>query len=78
MVDILEKRSDVREKAKLFYNSSSTVEEILEAGRYCTVVLFGLSKDTTINKLQQKENLSEYLGQMRYNLFINLTTKKKL
>lgn len=67
----------MREKAKIFYNSSSALKDILEAGYTCTAMLFGLSKDTTVNKLKNIQNLSEYLEQMRYNSFINLTTKKK-
>lgn len=62
---------------KIFYNSSSTLEEILEAGRYCTVILFGLAKDTNFNKLSRVSDLSEYLEQMRYDSFIKATTKNK-
>ena len=46
LIDILEKRQNVREKVSIFYNNRSTLVEILQAGQYCTVILYGLAKDT--------------------------------
>lgn len=52
-IGILEKRHDVRVKASIFNNYCSTVEEILEAGQYCTVIVYGLAKDTAFHKISK-------------------------
>lgn len=75
IIDILEKRSDLRDKVEIFYNSTSDLEDILEAGRYCTIVLYGFAKDIQLNKLSRVEDLSAYLEQLRYESFIKATTK---
>ena len=61
IIDILEKRQGVREKASIFYNNHSNVEEMLQAGQYCTVILYGFAKDTKLNKLRKVIDLPAYL-----------------
>lgn len=60
---------------QIFYNRNSELEEILGAGKYCTILLYGAAKDIQLNKLSRVENLSAYLEQMRYESFIKATTK---
>lgn len=65
----------MREKVEIFYDSTSDLEDILEAGRYCTILLYGLAKDTHMNKMNKVEDYSSLLEQMRYESFIKATTK---
>lgn len=74
-MDLLERRQDLRNKVEIFLNSSSDLEDILEAGRYCMVCLYGLVKDIQPNKLSRVENLSKYLEKMRYESFVKAHTK---
>lgn len=74
-IDILEKRTDLREKVEVFYKSNSNLDEILEAGKYCTILLYGSAKDVELNKLSGIDNLSAFLQHMRYESFIKATTK---
>lgn len=74
-MDLLEKRQDLINKAQIFFNSTSELQDILEAGRYFMVCLYGLPKDIQPNKLSRVGDLSKYLGKMRYESFIKATTK---
>lgn len=73
--NLIGKRSDLREKAKIFNNRNAKLEEILEAGRYCMILLFGLEKDIQLNKLSNVQDLSAFLEQMRFESFIKATAK---
>lgn len=73
--DLIEKRSDLQQKAEIFYNSNSDIEAILEAGRYCSIILYGAAKDVQVQKMNNVEDLQVFLEQMRYEYFIKATTK---
>lgn len=75
IIDLLDKRPDLREKIDIFYNKAADIDAILEAGRYCTILLYGSAKDVNISKLQRIESLSAHLERMRYESFIKATTK---
>lgn len=75
-VQILEERSDVRDKAQIFYEENSTIDQILEAGQYCTAVFYGTAKDVLRNKLKKVNDWPSYLEQMRCNSFVKATTQK--
>jgi hypothetical protein len=75
-VEIFEKRSDVRDKADIFYNPNSTLEQVCEAGQYCTAALYGAAKDVQFNKLKIVNNWPLYIEKMRYNSFVKATTQK--
>lgn len=65
----------MREKVQIFYDSTADIDDILEAGRYSTILLYGLAKDTQIKKLSKIEDYSAYLEEMRFESFIKATTK---
>lgn len=74
-LELLEKREDLREKAKIFYNSESQMDDILKAGTYCTILMYGSGKDIQLAKLNSIENIPSFLEKMRYASFIKATTK---
>lgn len=51
------------------------IEDILEAGRYCTILLYKLAKDTHMNKMSKVKGYSSLLEQMRYESFVKATIK---
>lgn len=73
--DIVEKRLDVREYAEILYSSTAKPKEILDAGRYCAIMLYGAAKDTQLTKLKKITDLENFLEKMRYEQFIKTTTK---
>lgn len=73
--DLIEKRPDIQEKADIFYSTTAKPSEILEAGRYCAILLYASAKDTQQNKLKKIKDLKAFLEHMRYESFIKATTK---
>lgn len=77
------KRSDFREKLLyfkvkilIFYDSTAQLDDILEARRYSTILLFVLAEDIQFNKLNNVEEHSAFVEHMRRESFIKVTTKK--
>lgn len=72
----MEKRADLREKVEIFYDSAANLDDILQAGRYSTILLFGLAKDIQPKTLNNVTDYATFLEKMRYESFVKATTKK--
>lgn len=57
MFDLVEKNHDLLAKNQIFYNSNSQLEEILEFGVYCMMLLYGSARDIKCPKLKNDVKL---------------------
>ncbi|KYN14901.1 hypothetical protein ALC57_12893 [Trachymyrmex cornetzi] len=69
-------REAVSIRLKSMGRITSGLQDILEAGRYCTIVLYGAPKNVTFNEMKRIEDFSGYLEQMRYESFVKSTAKQ--
>lgn len=72
----MEKQLDIIDKANVFYNPTSSLDEILEAGRYCIVLLYRAAKETQSQKLSDIKDFTFVLERLRFKSFIKATNKK--
>lgn len=72
-LDLVEKRTNLREKAEIFYSATAEPSDVLEAGRYCAI--YGTAKGVKHKNLRKIDNYKDFLEQMRYECFIKATTK---
>lgn len=73
--NLLDTNFDLRQKAQIFYSNNCKPEEILEAGRYCAILLYRASKDVSVNQMKNIDDLQAFLEQMQNESFIKGTTK---
>lgn len=74
------KNADLRQKAQILYSTGNTYkpENNLETGRYCTILLYGATKDVSLNQMQNIEDLQAFIDQMWYKWFIKGITKSNV
>lgn len=48
-----------RQQVEIFYNNITGLKKILEAGRYCAILLYESAKDIQLNELKNIENLEK-------------------